>query len=178
MKLSKKTLPALIGLILILGVSNVAFALLYMSRNVNIIGGVSVVGTIEVYDEDMQTPLTDITFENYTGGIYANRTKNFAIINTGNQPVFVYWNISSSSVSWTPNVQGYNEQSNAEYTFRILTSWNPSPVYWSPNDYTTPEALIINAGETKNLIMEHTYNALSSIAEVFDLTITFYAENG
>ncbi|UCE38705.1 MAG: hypothetical protein JSW00_05615, partial [Thermoplasmata archaeon] len=149
MNLSKKYL-VIISVVIALVVSNTVFALLWMTRDVDITGGVSVVGAIEVYDEDGTTLLTDITFENYTGGVESVRSQYFFINNTGNQPVYVYWNISSSSVSWTPVEYGYLEQFDNAYVFQIYTSWSPDPTeYWSPNDYTTPEALYIAAGQGK-----------------------------
>jgi len=70
MKLSKKQL-ALIALVIVLVISNIAFAVLYMTRDVTITGGVSTVGSIEVYKDDGTTLLTSIDFPNFTGGVGA-----------------------------------------------------------------------------------------------------------
>ena len=50
MQFSRKSI-AIIALVIILVASNVAFAVLYMTKNLNITGGVSVVGSIELYED-------------------------------------------------------------------------------------------------------------------------------
>ena len=94
--MSRKQFLAIIALMLMLITSSVAFAVLYMTKSVTITGGVSVVGAIEVYDEDGVTPLTDYDFSLFTGGTPESLQKYFFINNMGNQPVYVYWNISST----------------------------------------------------------------------------------
>jgi hypothetical protein len=67
MHLSRKTI-AVIALVIILAATNVALALLYMTKNVNLTGGVSAVGAIEIYQEDGVTPLTSHDFPLFIGG--------------------------------------------------------------------------------------------------------------
>ncbi len=178
MKLSRKQL-ALIALAIALIISNITLAVLYMTKDVDITGGVSVVGAIEVYDDDGVTLLTSYEFPNFTGGVGASAFKNFFINNTGNQPVYVYWNISSSSITWIANAQGYGGYSpTLKYYFNIMTSWSPDPAdNWAPNDYTTPEALYLGVGEGKELRINHQYTGSPNTAEVYSLVMSFYAED-
>jgi hypothetical protein len=179
MRISKKYLP-FIALVVVLAIANITLAVLYMTRDVNITGGVSVVGSIEVYDEDGVTILTNYEFPNFTGGEPATSVKNFFINNTGNQPVYIYWNITSSSVNWTANVNGYVgfESAVHKYNFFIATSWSPDPFdYWVPNDYSTPEALFLDVGEGKELQIRHQYTGEPNTAELYSLTMRFYAED-
>lgn len=180
MKISKKQLTILLGIIVVLAISNVAVALYYMSRSVDITGGVDTVGSIEVYDDDGVTVWTNYDFPNFTGGSASNYVKDFFINNTGNQPVYVYWNISSSSLSWSSLESGYvyYESAVLKYSFDIMIAWPPAtPDYWSPNDYTTPESLYIPVGEGKPLRIVHQYTGNPTTAETYSLTITFYAED-
>ena len=101
----------MVALVFLLATSSVVFAALYMTKDVEITGGVSVVGAIEVYDDDGTTVLTSFTFPNFTGGVSDMYTKQIFINNTGNQPVYVYWNISTSSISWGKfSSQYYHEE--------------------------------------------------------------------
>ncbi len=179
MKLGKRRL-AIIALVVVLVAINIALAVLYMTKDVTITGGVSVVGSIEVYDDDGTTVLTSYEFVNFTGGQPETAFKNFFINNTGNQPVYVYWNISSSSISWIANEFGYGgyEGPTLKYNYFIATSWLPDPYdYWSPNDYTTPEALYLDVGEGMELQIVHQYTGNPSTAESYSLVMSFYAED-
>lgn len=180
MKISRKQLTVLLGIILLLAISNVAVALYYMSRDVDITGGVDTVGSIIVYDSDGLTEMTSYDFPNFTGGTGGTYFKTFFINNTGNQPVYVYWNISASSLSWAALANGYSYviDLTTKYYFFIQTSWTPDPFdYWSPNDYTTPESLLIPVGEGIELRMFHQYLGEPTTAEEYSLTMTFYAED-
>ncbi len=81
MKLSKKHL-ALIALVIVLVISNIAFAVLYMTRSVDFTGGVSVVGDLEVFKDDGTTLLTSFDFTNFTGGVAKGYTLPFFINNS------------------------------------------------------------------------------------------------
>lgn len=180
MKLSKKQL-ALIALVIVLVIGNIAFAYLYMTRDVTITGGVSTIGSIEVYDDDGVTEWTSYNFPNFTGGVAATAHKHFFINNTGNQPVYVYWNISSSSITWISNVNGYGGYSpfpSHKYNFFIATAWPPDTLdYWASNNYTTPEALYLDVGEGKELRIVHQYTDSPVTAESYSLVMSFYAED-
>jgi hypothetical protein len=177
MKLSRKQLPVLIGIILILGVGNVAFALLYMSRSVDITGGVSVVGTIEVYDEDAVTIMTSYDFPNFTGGVAGEGIKYFYINNTGNQPVNVNWNISSSSLIWNPISVGYEHEEAAVTKYEFFVQNASSLDYVAPNSYPTPGSVYIDVGESAYMRIMHQYTGNPNTAEQYSLTMTFYAED-
>ena len=179
MKLNKRRL-AIIALVVVLVTINIALAVLYMTKDVTITGGVSVVGSIEVYDDDGTTVLTSYEFVNFTGGQPATAFKNFFINNTGNQPVYVYWNISDSSIIWLANDLGYAyyEDITLKYNYNIATSWLPDPYdYWSPNNSSTPEALYLDVGEGKELRIVHQYTGDPNTAESYSLVMSFYAED-
>jgi hypothetical protein len=177
MKLSRKLLTVLMGSILVLGVSNVVFAFLYMSRNVDITGGVDATGSIEVYDTDGVTIMTSYDFPNFTGGVAEWSYKYFYINNTGNQPVYVYWNISSSSLTWTPIVTGYQHFVDAVSKYEFFLMNASLAEYFAPNDYTTPGSIFIDVGEQAYLVISHYYTGTPNTAEKYTLTITFYAED-
>jgi hypothetical protein len=178
MKLSIKQLPVLVGFILILGFSNVVFALLYMSRDVDITGGVSVVGSIEVYEIDGVTVMTSYDFLNFTGGVEEISYKEFFINNTGNQPVYVHWNISSSSLTWQLMAEGYMYVENLvdKYLLMIEANWTTISDFWGPINGGLPP-LHIPVGEGKHLRFYLWYSGTPNTAEAFSLTVTFYAED-
>ncbi len=130
------------------------------------------------------TVLTSYEFPNFTGGVAATAIKTFFINNTGNQPVYVYWNMSSSSssssVTWLNNSLGYAgyEAATHKYNFFIATAWLPDPFdYWSPNGWSTPEALYLDVGEGKELQIRHQYTDSPNTAESYNLVMSFYAED-
>jgi hypothetical protein len=176
MKFSKKLLTVLVGVILTLGVGNVAFALLFMSRDVNITGGVSTVGSIELYEEDGVTVFTSYSYPNFTGGLPEISTKTFLIINTGNQLVNVFWNISSSSLTWNPTIDGYvyYEDGYEKYNYQLQDV--PQQQYIAPQDSTSPGGVLLAPGETREMLIVHTYLGYPKTAETYSLTMTFYAE--
>ena len=171
MRLSKKRL-ALIALVVALAIGNITFAILYMTRDVNITGGVSKVGSIEVYQDDGVTVLTSFDFPNFTGGVARIELFWFFINNTGNQPVYVYWNISTSSISWTNMSTGYIHEESAitKYSFTIF---NGTSEYWVPDT----EARIIPVGQAVHERMRLWYFGEPSTAETFSFTVTFYAKD-
>ena len=176
MNLSKKQVFGIIALLILLTSTSVTFAVLYVTRNVYITGGVSVVGEIEVYEDDGTTLLESYDFPLFTGGVYEQQSLYFYINNTGNQPVNVYWNISDSSKSWTADEYGYIS-SPSGFGFDIMTSWLPDPnEYWTPNEYTTPEALYLDVDGSAYLRLRHTYIGSPNIADTYTLTMSFYAE--
>lgn len=171
MKLSKKQL-ALIALVIVLVISNVAFAVLYMTRDVTITGGVSVVGSIEVYEDDGVTVLTSFDFDNFTGGVAQMPTLDFFINNTGNQPLYVYWNISTSSIAWSKVTEVYrhSEAATHKYTFAI---YNATFDFWTPDT----EARILEVDQSIQETFELTYTGDPVTAGTFSLTVTFYAKD-
>jgi len=162
-------------------VSNIAFALLYMTKDATFTGGVQVIGEIELYQWPGGVSLfTGASFPNFTGGQEGGYLKYFFINNTGEQPVYVYWNISSSSLAWDVTSTGYNhtESTVDKYSLDLASSYVPDPIdYWSPNEYTTPEALYLNVGEGKKVTLVLLYTGEPNTAELFSFTVTFYAEN-
>jgi hypothetical protein len=175
MQFSKKNI-AIVALVLILAASNIAFAVLYMTKNVSISGGVATAGAIEIYDSDGTTPLTSYDFPLFTGGTSQGFTRNFFVNNTGNTPVYVYWNISSSSITWAVHVNGYDHMENGvKYSFIII---NPDTMYgWSPNDFPTPEALYLGVGEGQLRQIGLYYSGEPNTAETFTLVMSFYAQD-
>ncbi len=173
MKLSKKHL-ALIALVAILVVTNITFAVLYLTKNVHFTGGVSVIGSIEVFDDDGTTLLTDIDFDNFTGGVGLTRWQTFFINNTGNQPVYVYWNISSSSITWEMHVSGlsylHNETGEIKY---VLSITNATYDLWAPET----QGVLIDVNERAEFTFNLEYTANVNTAEIFDFTVSFNAED-
>lgn len=179
MKLSKKQLTILIGFILLLGVGNVALAILYMSRDLEITGGIDAVGQIEIYDSDAETVLTNVDFPNFTGSIGDTHLQLFYINNTGNQPLNVTWEISASSFTWLPISVGYDywESGAQKYILQIETNIAASWVPLAPLDYATPGILQLAVGESAWMRMSLQYGGYPNLAETFSFTITFYAED-
>ena len=171
MKLSKKQL-ALIGLVIVLVITNITFAVLYMTRDVTITGGVSTVGSIEVYEDDGTTLLTNIDFENFTGGVAHTNEQIFFVNNTGNQPVYAYWNISSSSIIWEVGAVGYVHKPGGldKYTFTIS---NATYHAWLPNT----QGVLIDVDEGAWFTFHLGYTGDVKTAETFSLTVTFYAQD-
>lgn len=172
MKLSKKQL-ALIALVIVLVISNIAFAVLYLTRDVDITGGVSTIGSIEVYQEDGTTLLTSIAFPNFTGGVtHVYNSPDFFINNTGNQPVYVYWNISASSIVWFTAGTGYqyNEAATNKYNFYIR---NGTDDVWFPN--TEARILLVDQATIEEMVLYYTGDPVT--AETFSFTVTFYARD-
>ena len=172
MKLTKKKL-ALIALVVTLAIGNITFAILYVTRDVTITGGISTIGSIEVYQEDGTTLLTNIDFDNFTGGnpdTYI--TPDFFINNTGNQPVSVYWNISTSSIAWSTISDGYyySEAATLKYQFYIR---NGTADFWAPNT----EARIIPVDQAITEEMLLSYSGSNKTAETISFTVTFYARD-
>lgn len=176
MNLSKKQVLGIVALLILFATTSVVFAVLYMTKSVTITGGVSVVGEIEVYDEDGETVLTSFNFENFTGGTSETKFKVFFINNTGNQPVYVYWNISSSSITWekTPDLVFsyyiHTEPSLGKYHFGVYNATNS---YWYPDI----EGYYLDVNEGAQFRFRLHYTGLVNTAETFTLTTSFYAED-
>lgn len=174
MQSSKKNM-AIIALVIILAASNVALAVLYMTKNVNISGGVSVLGAIELYEEDGVTPFTSYDFPLFTGGTVGNFFKYFFINNTGNQPVYVYWNISSSSITWGADAFGYYhaEGGYGKYYFQL---YNATTTF-APKEYVTPGVIHLDVGAGQRCYILLNYQGSPNTAETFTLVMTFYAQD-
>ena len=172
MKLTKKRL-ALIALVVALAIGNITFAILYMTRDVNITGGISTIGSIEVYQDDGVTVLTSFDYDNFTGGVAQSLYgPDFFINNTGNQPLYVYWNISASSIAWENTSTGYHylEAAVMKYQFHIR---NGTADFWTPNT----EARIIPVDQAISEEMILSYSGSNKTAEAISFTVTFYAKD-
>ena len=171
MKLGKKRL-ALIALVVALAIGNLVLAILYVTRDVDITGGVSTIGSIEVYQNDGVTVLTSFDFDNFTGGVSQTRLMPFFINNTGNQPLYVYWNISTSSIAWSQVVDTYHhtEEATHKYTFGI---YNGTVDHWTPET----EARILEVGQDISETFQLYYTGNPVTAETFSFTVTFYAKD-
>jgi hypothetical protein len=178
MNLSKKQLLGIVVLLIVLTSTSVTLAILYMTKSVDITGGVSVEGAIEVYHEDGVTPMTSIDFPLFTGGTSATYFEYFFMNNTGNQPVYVYWNISSTNLPGTLSAMstGYNYQEDVttKYRFKI---WRTIGGEWAPNDYITPGVTYLAVDEGMQMMFNNTYLGEPNTAETFVMTISFYAED-
>jgi len=170
-KLSKKQI-ALIALAAILVVSNIAFAVLYMTKHVEITGGVETYGAIEVYDDDGVTPLTSIDFPNFTGGIEGWQSKWFFINNTGTSPVYVYWNISASSIAWTYYSNGYKHVEDTTNKYYLMIR-NATSDYWTCES----EARMLDVGQGIHEEIILMYNGDPVTAELFSVTVAFTAKD-
>jgi len=173
MKLSKKQ-SALIALVIVLVISNITFAVLYVTRNVDFTGGVSVVGSIEVYEDDGTTLLTNIDFENFTGGVALTREQIFFINNTGTQPVYVYWNISDTSITWEMHASGaaYVHSPGGQVKY-VLSISNATYDLWEPE--TQGVRIDVDEGAWFTFHLEYTGNV--NIAETFSFTVSFNAKD-
>ena len=178
MHLSRKHL-AIIVLATILVVTNIAFAVLYMTKNLNISGGVQTVGAIEVYDSDGVTPLTSYDFPRWNPGEGGTLTKKLFINNTGNVPVYVYWNISSSSIVWTGDSTAtcyeHIEGIDIKYTFRMYKTYGD--IFKPDAEFTTPSYRNVDIGIGREVNMELVYSGIPATAETFTFVVTFYARD-
>ena len=163
------------ALVVVLAATNIALAVLYMSKNVNISGGVSAVGAIQVYDMDGITPLTGYDFPLFSMGTQESLSRYFFINNTGNQPVYVSWNISSSSIEWSIVNNEYCHFEDSTMKYKFLTEQRlPSALYqwWAPNT-----SLYLGVGEGKQVQNHLWYSGEPMTAEIFTLMLTFYAQD-
>lgn len=170
---------AIITLVVILAVINVTLAVLYMTKNVDISGGVQTVGSIEAYDEDGVTPLTSYDFSLFTPGGAGVLTKTFFINNTGSVDLYVKWNISSSSIVWTGDLagEGYEhiEDTDVKYTF-FMYKGDETVNIWRPDaPFTTPNYRSVEVGIGRTVTMELTYSGVPATGETFTLVISLYA---
>ena len=165
------------NLIIWLLVSSTVFSTLHFTKYVDTGNGVSVEGTIEVYDSDGVSPLTSYDFPLFTGGTAETFLKNFFISNTGNQPVSVYWNVAASSVFWQvkatpfPDMYDCYEDNVWKYRFGIRQDFVASADYWHPDG----EAVFLEVGAKIRLQFEVYYTGEPNTAETFTMAISFCA---
>lgn len=176
LKLSKKQLAIAALVIGSFLVVNIGLALYFMSAQVDISGGVvATVGSIAVYQSDGETPLVSHDFPLFMGGYPYSWTVEFFINNTGDVPVYVYWNMSTSSIDWTWNGQEYihNEEAILKYKFEIAQAWSgPTTTdYWEVDT----EAVYLLVDEGVMLRMKLMYSGSPNTSETFTLTESFYA---
>jgi len=167
-----------IGVIFILVCTNAVIATLYMTRDVTITAGVSVVGAIQVYNTDGVTPLTSLAFGNWTGGVSSFFWKYFFVNNTGNQVIYARWNISSSSITWVNDTHSYLHYESTVNKYQLYITYQPlSPiVYWDPRE-SNSTALSIGVGNGKGFVLYLSYMGVPVTAESFSVTVTFYADS-
>lgn len=177
MKFSKKQM-AFFALVPVLIVSNIVFAVLYMTRSASITGGVASVGSIELYEVD-GTEFTSFDFPLFDPFVTQQEGHVFFLNNTGNIPVYVNWNISDSSIDWETTSGGtfyhhIGETGSAKYSIAL----DDGADWWHPNDGATPESLYLTVGEGLELVLflQH-YIGGGSAPETFTVELTFYAED-
>jgi hypothetical protein len=163
-------------LIIVSVIGNIAFATLLLAEQAGAANVMSVVGTIEVYDSDGETPMTSYDFPLFTGGSAETFVKDFFVNNTGNQPVYVYWNISESSIVWeahTPHLDMYDhlEDDTWKYSFGIRQDFSTPTDYWSPD----VEAIFLSVGDGIKLRCELYYTGEPNTAETFTMTLSLRA---
>lgn len=155
---------------------NIIFVTLYFTKQVDAYNGITVQGTIEVYNSNGISPLTSYDFPLFTGGTSDTFHKLFFLNNTGNQPVSVYWNVSASSIDWevkkSLDLYEYYENEVCKYSFGIPQASLLTTDYWHPNT----EALFLGVDNGKNLHFELFYTGEPITSETFSLTISFYAK--
>lgn len=165
------------GLILVLLVSNLVLAALFLLKPVSAHNGISTAGEIAVYDSDGTTPLTGYDFPLFSGGLTDTFTKRFFIRNVGSDPVSVYWNITGSSISWelraAPclNVYDHYEEGFLKFSFGVTQGSTVPADYWHPSW----EAILLGADEEVELGFELHYTGEPNTAEIFAMTVSFYA---
>jgi hypothetical protein len=162
----------IIGLV----IGNIVLVTLLLAEPAGAANVVSVIGAIEVYDSDGETPMTDYAFPLFTGGSAETFTKDFFVNNTGNQPVYVYWNISESSIVWeahTPHLNMYDhfEDNTWKHSFGIRQDFSPPTDYWRPDG----EAIFLSVGEGIKLRCELYYTGEPNTAETFAMTLRLCA---
>ena len=171
--MNKKILGLIICLITLLGI-NVGLAILYMQKNVTLTGGVTVFGDITVYGPDGISELTLFDFPIFNGGEPGGWFSTFFVNNTGTQQVTVYWNISSSTISWEKDaiIDIYNHPEDTVNKYFFYVAENPSPIdYWIPDT----EGIVIDAGEGIEFAFSLGYYGEPITAETFELVASFYA---
>ncbi len=157
-------------------IGNTVVVALLLAEQADAANVMSVVGSIEVYDSDGETPMTSYDFPLFTGGSAETFTKDFFVNNTGNQPVYVYWNISESSIVWeahTLHLDMYDhfEGDMWKYSFGIRQDFSPPTDYWRPD----VEAIFLSVGAGIKLRCELCYTGEPNTAETFTMTLSLRA---
>ena len=163
-------------LIIVSVIGNIVFVTLLLAEPAGAANVMSVEGTIEVYDSDGETPLTSYDFPLFTGGRAETFVKDFFVNNTGNQPVYVYWNISESSIVWeaqTLHLDMYDhfEDDTWKFSFGIRQDFSPPTDYWQPDG----AAIFLSVGEGIKLRCELYYTGEPNTAETFTMTLSLCA---
>ncbi len=157
-------------------IGNIVVVTLLLAEQAGAASVVSVVGAIEVYDSDGETPLTSYDFPLFTGGSAETFTKDFFVNNTGNELVYVYWNISESSIVWeaqTPHLDAYDhfEDATWKYSLGIRQDFSTPTDYWRPE----AEAIFLSVGAGIKLQCELYYTGEPNTAETFTMTLSLRA---
>jgi hypothetical protein len=164
-------------LVIVLAMSNIAFAAVDFSKQAHADSELAVVGEIRVYDSDGVTPLAGYNFPLFVGGTADTFFKFFFINNTGNHPVDVRWNVITSSVSWRSrgpyrDMYDHYEDRILKYSFGISQDLM-SQDYWQPNT----EVIFLRVNEGVNLRFELRYTGRPNTAETFSIKVSFRANS-
>ncbi len=180
--MQKKTV-GIVALVLTLLTTNIALAIVYMTKTVTITGGVAETGTIEVYQENAETILNTIDIPLFQGGINSNYTF-FWINNTGNMDVKINWEITNPDpTGWTTDSQGYifTENTNTKYTFTINNQINPDGTpgtgKWLPDPTGTTQTITIPVGKAAKFSMDlYHYETVNTPGD-FSFGLSFTAQS-
>jgi hypothetical protein len=172
-KMKKQTLGILLAILALLSV-NVVLAALYIQKDVSLTGGVTVEGNIEVYGPDGVSVLTAFDFPTFDGGVSQGWLYQFYVNNTGNQPVSVAWNLSSSSISWEKNATSeyylHYEDVVYKYHFGVYQDIGTTD-FWMPDT----ESIVLAPGEGVELAFMLGYTGEPVTEEAFSIIASFYA---
>ncbi len=174
---------AIIALILALVATNVTVAALFMNRDVTISGGVRTEGAIQVYDETGEAVMTTYDFPEFTSTSGTTYSKQFFVNNTGNVPVFVYWDIFNPiPASWSvaEGEDYYIFQENSNMKFRFTINKVDVPVggtgYWQPT-YSTGHGVSLGVGQGGKFSIDLYYNTTVNTAGDFSFVLSFSAHD-
>ena len=178
--LGKKKAGLLVAAIVLI-TTNIAFAVLYMTKPVTITGGVKSVGAIEIYNQAGTEIINTFAFEQFDPGVSDTNNMFFNIKNTGNVPVYVYWEITSPTATWTATGNQYrcDEQGVPKYYMFINKQYDPYGT-WAPNPSSVPVAdkrILINSGQSASLAMQLDYTGNVNTPEALSVTVSFTAQS-
>jgi hypothetical protein len=167
-------------LIVALAVCTVFLTLLLSAKPVEAYSGITTEGDIRICTESGQSELTIIRFPLFTAGRPDKQDEWFIVRNVAEQPVYVSWSISSSSILWSPVASGsqsgydHDEGGVQKYTFRILQHDQGKVMCLAPEQ----AILVLKERESVKLCFELAYSGSPTTAETFTMTVTFHAAEG
>lgn len=181
--MSKKRV-AIIALLLTLGVTNVALAVMYLNKDVTISGGVASSGAIAIYQADGQTEMTSIAFDPFQG-TQQSATQFFFVNNTGNVPVAVYWRISNCNPdNWAIESGGqayrYAENDQSKFRFsinnQVFPDGTPGVGLWNP-DPTGTEVVTLGVGQGAKFGIDLVHYVEVNTPGTFSFILSFYPKD-